>query len=146
LIEAQAVKRGPLVQETLLRRYRHPFAFKELVARVQALARRGNAYRDDHQEVRAHDLVLNRATREVRRADRPIQLTPREFALLECLLRAPGKVLSRPHILEKVWGCSKDPLTNVVDVYIRQLRRKVDRDARVPLIQTVRGFGYKIRA
>jgi two-component system OmpR family response regulator len=123
-----------------------PFAFEELVARVQALARRGNGYRDDHQELRAHDLVLDRATREVRRGDRTIQLTPREFALLECLLRVPGKVLSRPHILEKVWGCSKDPLTNVVDVYIRQLRRKVDRDAPVPLIQTVRGFGYKIRA
>jgi two-component system OmpR family response regulator len=123
-----------------------PFAFEELVARVQALARRGLVYRDDHQELSAHDLVLNRATREVRRGDRPIELTPREFALLECLLRAPGKVLSRPHILEKVWGCSKDPLTNVVDVYIRQLRRKVDRDAPIPLIQTVRGFGYKIRA
>jgi two-component system, OmpR family, response regulator len=123
-----------------------PFAFEELVARVQALARRGLAYRDERQELRAHDLVLDRGTREVRRGDRPIELTPREFALLECLLRSAGKVLSRPHILEKVWGCSKDPLTNVVDVYIRQLRRKVDRDAPIPLIQTVRGFGYKIRA
>ena len=122
-----------------------PFAFAELVARVQALARRRAAYRDDHLVLRAHDLVLDRGTREVRRGDRVIQLTPREFALLECLIRAPGKVLSRPQILEKVWGCSKDPLTNVVDVYIRQLRRKLDRDAPVPLIQTVRGFGYKIR-
>jgi two-component system, OmpR family, response regulator len=122
-----------------------PFAFEELVARVQALARRGQAYRAEQQELRAHDLVLNHATREVRRGDRTIQLTPREFALLDCLMRAPGKVLSRPHILEKVWGCSKDPLTNVVDVYIRQLRRKVDRDAPIPLIQTVRGFGYKLR-
>ena len=122
-----------------------PFAFEELVARVQALARRGVAYRDHHLELRAHDLVLDRATREVRRGDRPVHLTPREFALLECLMRAPGKVLSRPQILEQVWGSSKDPLTNVVDVYIRQLRRKVDRDAPIPLIQTVRGFGYKIR-
>jgi two-component system OmpR family response regulator len=122
-----------------------PFAFEELVARVQALARRRAAYRDDGSELRAHDLVLDRATREVRRGDRPIQLTPREFALLECLMCSPGKSLSRPHILEKVWGCSKDPLTNVVDVYIRQLRRKVDQDAPIPLIQTVRGFGYKIR-
>jgi two-component system OmpR family response regulator len=121
-----------------------PFAFEELVARVQALARRGAVYRDDHLELRASDLVLDRATREVRRGDRPIQLTPREFALLECLMRSPGKVLSRPLILEKVWGYSKHPLTNVVDVYIRQLRRKVDREA-VPLIQTVRGFGYKLR-
>jgi DNA-binding response OmpR family regulator len=121
-----------------------PFAFEELVARVQALARRGAVYRDDHLELTACDLVLDRATREVRRGDRPIQLTPREFALLECLMRSPGKVLSRPLILEKVWGYSKHPLTNVVDVYIRQLRRKVDREA-VPLIQTVRGFGYKLR-
>ncbi|MGH6898980.1 MAG: response regulator transcription factor [Geminicoccaceae bacterium] len=123
-----------------------PFAFEELVARVQALARRRAAYRDDQLVLSTHDLVLDRGTREVRRGDRPIQLTPREFALLECLMRAPGKVLSRPQILEKVWGCSKDPLTNVVDVYIRQLRRKLDRDAPVPLIQTVRGFGYKIRS
>jgi two-component system OmpR family response regulator len=103
-------------------------------------------YRDDHLELRAGDLVLDRARREVRRGDRPIQLTPREFALLECLMRSPGKVLSRPLILEKVWGCSRHPLTNVVDVYIRQLRRKVDQDAPIPLLQTVRGFGYKIRS
>jgi two-component system, OmpR family, response regulator len=123
-----------------------PFAFEELVARVQALARRGAGYRDHHLELRAHDLVLDRATREVRRGDRPIHLTPREFALLECLMRTPGKVRSRPQILEQVWGCSEDPLTNVVDVYIRQLRRKLEHDGRVPLVQTVRGFGYKIRA
>jgi two-component system, OmpR family, response regulator len=122
-----------------------PFAFEELVARVQALARRRGAYAADQAVLRAHDLVLDRASREVRRGNRPVQLTPREFALLECLMREPSKALSRPHILEKVWGCSKDPLTNVVDVYIRQLRRKLDQDSRTPLIQTVRGFGYKIR-
>jgi len=122
-----------------------PFAFEELVARVQALARRGAAYRGEPSELRAHDLVLDRATREVRRGERLIELTPREFALLECLMRSPGKVLSRALILEKVWGCSRHPLTNGVDVYIRQLRRKLDRDAPVLLIQTVRGFGYKLR-
>ena len=122
-----------------------PFAFEELVARVQALARRGPVYRGEPTSYRVHDLVLDRATREVRRGERLIELTPREFALLECLMRAPGKVLSRALILEKVWGCSKHPLTNVVDVYIRQLRRKVDRDAPAALIQTVRGFGYKLR-
>jgi DNA-binding response OmpR family regulator len=122
-----------------------PFAFEELVARIQALARRGAAYRDDAAKLEVHDLALDRATREVRRGERLIALTPREFALLECLMRSPGKVLSRPFLLEKVWGCSKDPLTNVVDVYIRQLRRKVDRDAPVALIQTVRGFGYRLR-
>jgi two-component system, OmpR family, response regulator len=122
-----------------------PFAFEELVARVQALARRGAAYRDDQSELKLHDLRLDRTTREVRRGERLIELTPREFALLECLMRSPGKVLSRAVILEKVWGVSRHPLTNVVDVYIRQLRRKLDRDAPLPLIQTVRGFGYKIR-
>jgi two-component system, OmpR family, response regulator len=122
-----------------------PFAFEELVARVQALARRGATYRDDQSELKLHDLRLDRTTREVRRGDRLIELTPREFALLECLMRSPGKVLSRAVILEKVWGVSRHPLTNVVDVYIRQLRRKLDRDAPLPLIQTVRGFGYKIR-
>jgi DNA-binding response OmpR family regulator len=122
-----------------------PFAFEELVARVQALARGGPVYRGEPPELRVHDLVLDRATREVRRGERLIELTPREFALLECLMRAPGKVLSRTLILETVWGCSKHPLTNVVDVYIRQLRRKVDRDAPAALIQTARGFGYKLR-
>ena len=123
-----------------------PFAFEELVARVQALARRGDVYRGEPAQLRACDLVLDRATREVRRGERLIELTPREFALLECLMRTPGKVLSRPLMLEKVWGCSKHPLTNVVDVYIRQLRRKIDQGAAVPLIQTVRGFGYKLRS
>ena len=74
-----------------------------------------------------------------------LALTPREFSLLECLMRAPGRVVSRTEILEQVWGCSRHPLTNVVEVYIRQLRRKVDQGAPEPLIQTVRGFGYKVR-
>jgi len=73
-----------------------------------------------------------------------IELTPREFALLEHLMRQAGKVSSRALILEKVWGLSRHPLTNVVDVYIRQLRRKVEEDG-LPLIQTVRGFGYRLR-
>jgi DNA-binding response OmpR family regulator len=120
-----------------------PFAFEELVARVQALVRRSASYQYEVPQLQVHDLTLDRATREVRRGGRLIELTPREFALLECLMRSPGKVMSRPFLLEKVWGCSKHPLTNVVDVYIRQLRRKLD--APVPLIQTVRGFGYKLR-
>ncbi len=123
-----------------------PFAFEELLARVQALARRGNnGWSPDAPELRVGDLLLNRETREVRRGDQAVELTPREFALLEYLMRSAGKVVSRALILEKVWGCSKHPLTNVVEVYIRQLRRKIDRDAAPPLIQTVRGFGYKLR-
>jgi DNA-binding response OmpR family regulator len=122
-----------------------PFAFEELVARVHALGRRGPGYRDSAAELKVHDLVLDRETREVRRGDRLVELTPREFALLECLMRSPGKVVGRPLILEKVWGYSGHPLTNVVEVYIRHLRRKVDQDAPIPLIETVRGFGYRIR-
>jgi two-component system, OmpR family, response regulator len=122
-----------------------PFAFEELLARVHALGRRGANYRDAPAELRAHDLVLDLGSREVRRGDRPVQLTPKEFALLECLMRTPGRVVSRSLILEQVWGCSSHPLTNVVEVYIRHLRRKVDQDAPVPLIETVRGFGYRIR-
>ena len=95
--------------------------------------------------MRAHDLVLDRDTREVRRGGRPVQLTPKEFALLECLLRTPGKVVSRAQILEQVWGCSSPPLTNAVEVYVRHLRRKVDQGAPMPLIETVRGLGYRIR-
>jgi DNA-binding response OmpR family regulator len=122
-----------------------PFAFAELTARVQALARRSGRYQHDPPELRVADLVLDRETREAWRGERPIALTPREFGLLECLIRASGKVVSRSQILEQVWGCSEHPLTNVVEVYIRQLRRKVDQGMAEPLIQTVRGFGYKIR-
>jgi DNA-binding response OmpR family regulator len=82
----------------------------------------------------------------VRRADQLVDLTPKEFALLECFLRAPGKVLSRTRILEQVWGYSADPLTNVVDVYIRQLRRKIDEGHDLKLLKTVRGYGYKLDA
>ncbi|MCX7102435.1 MAG: winged helix-turn-helix domain-containing protein, partial [Methylobacter sp.] len=90
------------------------------------------------------DLVLNGETHEVQRGETPIILTPKEFALLECFMRMPGKVLSRTRILEQVWGYSADPLTNVVDVYIRQLRRKIDDDFELKLLKTVRGFGYKM--
>ena len=121
-----------------------PFAFEELLARVQALGRRGNGWSPEAPELSVGDLVLNRDTREVRRGGRAIELTPREFALLDYLMRSAGKVLSRALILEKVWGCSRHPLTNVVDVYIRQLRRKIDREGARPLIRTVRGFGYKL--
>jgi two-component system OmpR family response regulator len=122
-----------------------PFAFAELLARVQALARRSTRYHHDPPELRAADLVLDRDTREVWRGKRLIALTAREFSLLECLVRASGRVVSRTQILEQVWGFSRHPLTNVVEVYIRQLRRKVDEGAPEPLIETVRGFGYKIR-
>ncbi|MCQ8180565.1 response regulator transcription factor [Methylomonas sp. SURF-1] len=124
-----------------------PFAFEELLARIEVLLRRrGGEIKPEAKELRIADLVLNGETHEVRRGDTPIELTPKEFALLECFMRMPGKVLSRTRILEQVWGYSADPLTNVVDVYIRQLRRKIDDDYEQKLLKTVRGFGYKLEA
>ncbi|MGZ4969458.1 MAG: response regulator transcription factor [Methylobacter sp.] len=122
-----------------------PFAFEELLARIEALMRRGSGeIKAETKELRIADLVLNGETHEVRRGDTLIDLTPKEFTLLECFMRMPGKVLSRTRILEQVWGYSADPLTNVVDVYIRQLRRKIDDDYELKLLKTVRGFGYKL--
>jgi len=124
-----------------------PFAFEELLARIEVLMRRRvGETKPVTKELQVADLVLNGETHEVRRGDTPIELTPKEFALLECLMRMPGKVLSRTRILEQVWGYSTDPLTNVVDVYIRQLRRKIDDDYELKLLKTVRGFGYKMDA
>lgn len=122
-----------------------PFAFEELLARIEVLMRRGGAeIKPEIKQFRIADLILNGETHEVRRGEAIIDLTPKEFALLECFMRMPGKVLSRTRILEKVWGYSADPLTNVVDVYIRQLRRKIDDDYDLKLLKTVRGFGYKM--
>ena len=122
-----------------------PFAFEELLARIEVLMRRGGAeIKPEIKEFRIADLILNGETHEVRRGEAIIDLTPKEFALLECFMRMPGKVLSRTRILEQVWGYSADPLTNVVDVYIRQLRRKIDDDYELKLLKTVRGFGYKM--
>lgn len=124
-----------------------PFAFEELLARIEALLRRRDrTAKPETTELRVADLVLNRETHEVRRGDEAIELTPREFALLEYFLSAPGKVLSRTRILEQVWGYNADPLTNVVDVYIRQLRRKIDDGHADKLLKTVRGYGYKLDA
>lgn len=122
-----------------------PFAFEELLARIEVLMRRtGGEIKPETKEFRIADLVLNGETHEVKRGETLIDLTPKEFALLECFMRMPGKVLSRTRILEQVWGYSADPLTNVVDVYIRQLRRKIDDDFDLKLLKTVRGFGYKL--
>ena len=123
-----------------------PFAFEELLARIEVLMRRGGEIKPEIKEYQMVDLLLNMETHEVRRGETLIDLTPKEFALLECFMRMPGKVLSRTRILEQVWGYSADPLTNVVDVYIRQLRRKIDDDYDLKLLKTVRGFGYKLDA
>ena len=123
-----------------------PFAFDELLARIQSLIRRSKGFKTELVEIKVTDLTLNRETHEVRRGGRAIELTPKEFALLEYFMSAPGKVFSRTKILDNIWGYNTDPLTNVVDVYIRNLRRKIDDGEERQLIKTVRGFGYKLDA
>jgi two-component system OmpR family response regulator len=122
-----------------------PFAFAELLARVQALIRRATGTAEPT-VLRHADLSLDLVTRRVVRAGVPIELRPREFALLEYLLRHPGRVLSKTMILSHVWGYQFDPGTNVVDVLVSRLREKVDRPFEQKLIKTVRGVGYVLRA
>lgn len=116
-----------------------PFAFSELLARIRALLRRG---RNELRELRVADLLLNLATRRAVRAGQRIDLTAREFALLWLLMRHTGEVQSRTMIAEKVWDMNFDSDTNVVEVAVRRLRRKVDEPFDRPLIHTVRGMGY----
>jgi heavy metal response regulator len=120
-----------------------PFAFAELLARMRALRRRDRA--EISMRLQVDDLVLDPLTRRVTRANRPIQLTSKEFALLECLMRHPDQVLSRTILAEKVWDETFDAFTNVIDVYINYLRNKIDRDFSPKLIHTVRGTGYVLR-
>ena len=124
-----------------------PFAFEELLARIEALMRRprGLAPAAASRLVVA-DLTLDRETMRVTRAERTITLTARELALLELLMSAPGRVFSRERILSNVWGSNEDPLTNVVDVFIRRLRSKIDEGHPQALIHTVRGMGYCLDA
>lgn len=121
-----------------------PFAFAELLARIESLLRRSGGYEEKTTTLQVGDLVFDRDTLEVRRGDTAIELTAKELALLEFLMSAPCRVMSRARILDAVWGLSTDPLTNVVDVYIRRLRAKIDDGHQTHLIKTVRGYGYKI--
>ncbi|HEY3356996.1 MAG TPA: response regulator transcription factor [Polyangia bacterium] len=121
-----------------------PFAFEELLARVRALLRRGPA--GDAIPLRFGDLVLDRTRLRARRAGREIQLTNREFALLEFFMRRPGQVLSRSVLAEHVWGNDFDSESNVIDVTVSHLRSKIDRGPGPQLIHTVRGLGYVLRA
>ena len=121
-----------------------PFDFEELLARLEALVRRAQNFVLDASALQIGDLVFDRETLEVRRGERSIKLTAKELALLELLMSSPGKVFSRTRILNNVWGYDKDPLTNVVDVYIARLRKKVDDGNKPTLIQTVRGHGYRM--
>lgn len=120
-----------------------PFYIEELIARLQAVARRSAGAASTLLQV--GDLTLNLLTREVQRAGRRIDLTAREFALLDHLMRAPGRVLTRIQICEQVWSYHFDPGSNLVDVYVQRLRKKIDGDAPVKLIETIRGVGYRMR-
>jgi heavy metal response regulator len=119
-----------------------PFAFAELLARLRALARREPSVSGTR--LQTSDLALDTATREVSRQDRPIALTSKEYALLEHLMRHPNQVLTRTMIAEHVWNYDFDNATNVIDVHIRNLRRKIDDPFPRKLIHTVRGAGYRL--
>jgi len=120
-----------------------PFSFDEFLARVRALLRRADGRREP--VLRLADLTLDPATRAVTRGGRRIELTAREHALLEYFLRNPGRVLTRPMLAEHVWGLAFDPESNVVDVYVGYLRRKLDGPGEARLLHTVRGVGYVLR-
>jgi two-component system OmpR family response regulator len=120
-----------------------PFSFAELLARVRALVRRGAAERPS--VLRVGDLTVDPASRRVARGEAPIELTAKEFALLEYLVRHPGEVLSRTRLIEHVWDFAYEGDSNVVDVYVRYLREKVDRPFGKNSIETVRGAGYRLR-
>jgi len=121
-----------------------PFAFRELLARVRALLRREGRSRDPL--LRAGDLTLDPATREVRRGGRTVELTSKEYAVLEYLLHHPNRVLTRTQIAEHVWDYDFVAMSNVIDVYIRSLRRKLDDNDASRLLHTVRGAGYQLRS
>jgi two-component system OmpR family response regulator len=120
-----------------------PFSFAELHARLRALARRGGGERPTVLEV--GDLRLDPATRQVWRGEDEVVLSAKEFSLLEAFMRRPGEVLSRFHLLEHAWDYEYENRSNVVDVYVRYLRKKVDRPFGAAAIETVRGAGYRLR-
>lgn len=122
-----------------------PYAFSELLARIEALSRRGDP---QEQETRytVGDLVLDRLSHRVTRAGEPITLQPREFRLLEYLMRHADQVVTRTMLLEHVWDYHFDPQTNVIDVHISRLRSKIDKNFKEPLLHTIRGAGYMMRA
>jgi DNA-binding response OmpR family regulator len=120
-----------------------PFAFEELLARVRALLRRSPA--SSSSVLTLADLRVDPATREVTRSNKRIELTAKEYALLEFFLRRQGQILSRAVIAQHVWGVDYDTFTNVIDVYVNYLRKKIDSDFEPKLLQTVRGAGYVLK-
>ena len=122
-----------------------PFSYDELLARVRALLRR-SAMRTDQAMIRVGDLIIDPFSRDVRRGNREISLTQKEYALLEYLARHAGMPVTREQISQQVWKQDFDPTTNIVDVYINYLRKKVDQDGERSLVHTVRGVGYVLKA
>lgn len=122
-----------------------PYSFAELLARVEALARRGGG-RGEETVYRAGDLELDRLSHRVTRGGEEILLQPREFRLLEYLMKHAGQVVTRTMLLENVWDYHFDPQTNVIDVHVSRLRGKIDKDFERPLLHTVRGAGYRLEA
>ncbi|MFL2451338.1 MAG: response regulator transcription factor [Verrucomicrobiales bacterium] len=120
-----------------------PFFVEELIARLRAIWRRSSE--TGMSVLNVGTLSANLMTREVARSGLQIEMTPKEFSLLAFLMRAPGRVLTRTQILEQVWGYHFDPGTNLVDVYIRRLRSKIDIENEIPLIETLRGVGYRMQ-
>jgi two-component system OmpR family response regulator len=122
-----------------------PFAFAELMARLEALVRRAERRSGPATRLRVGDLELDLLSRQARRAGVAIALQPREFTLLEYLMRHAGQVVTRTMLLEGVWDYHFDPQTNVIDVHVSRLRAKIDRGFDLPLLETVRGAGYRLR-
>lgn len=123
-----------------------PFAFEELLARLEILAVRGSATATEQTSLTCHDLELDLLPRRVTRGGRSIDLNPREFSLLEYMMRHQGQVVTRTLLLESVWHYHFDPQTNVIDVHISRLRQKIDKGFDVALIHTIRGAGYRLSA
>jgi two-component system copper resistance phosphate regulon response regulator CusR len=121
-----------------------PFAFAELLARIRAVLRRGQTS-DQMQKLVISDLVLDRVTRQARRNDVIIELTAKEFQLLEYMMRNAGQILTKTMILDRVWGYDFDTQSNIIEVHVNRLRAKVDKDFITKLIHTVRGVGYVIQ-
>jgi len=121
-----------------------PYAFSELLARLEAILRRGTGEPGDP-KLRVGDLEMDLLTRAVKRAGRSIELQPREFKLLEYLMRHAGQVVTRTMLLEGVWDYHFDPQTNVIDVHVSRLRQKIDKGSDHPLLHTIRGAGYSLR-
>ena len=123
-----------------------PFAFAELLARVEALLRRGSSASTQPTKLKVGDLEMDLLTRNVTRGGQDIELLPREFHLLEFLMRHAGQVVTRTMLLENVWDYHFDPQTNVIDVHVSRLRQKIDKGFAKPMLHTIRGAGYSLRA